>query len=201
MTTAAKNAELADVLSSLRKLVEDEPGALDENHSVHEVLDDIDETLQDKLVLGPSLRVEADHSESLEQKITKLERLIANTEEQWEPDGDEASEYAGYYTDDLAPEQVADTSEPIETIEEPDDTSVAIPDVSIGEPEGSNAPEAEDADTLPKTAIDEAALEEMVAALIRKELRGALGEKITKNIRKMVRREIHDAIHSAGLTD
>lgn len=38
--------------------------------------------------------------------------------------------------------------------------------------------------------LDELALREMVAELVREELRGELGERMTSNIRKLVRREI-----------
>lgn len=38
--------------------------------------------------------------------------------------------------------------------------------------------------------LDELALREMVAEIIREELRGELGERVTSNIRKLVRREI-----------
>lgn len=42
--------------------------------------------------------------------------------------------------------------------------------------------------------IDEVLLREMVAQLIREELRGVLGERITQNVRKLVRREIQRAL-------
>lgn len=39
--------------------------------------------------------------------------------------------------------------------------------------------------------IDEQILRELVGDIVRKELQGALGERITRNVRKLVRREIH----------
>lgn len=45
-----------------------------------------------------------------------------------------------------------------------------------------------------ETLIDEEALREMVAEIVRQELQGALGERITRNVRKLVRREIHRAL-------
>ncbi|WP_373352943.1 hypothetical protein [Pseudoroseicyclus sp. CXY001] len=42
--------------------------------------------------------------------------------------------------------------------------------------------------------IDEAALRELVTKIIREELQGALGERITRNVRKLVRREIYRAL-------
>lgn len=44
--------------------------------------------------------------------------------------------------------------------------------------------------------LDEEALREMVADIVRQELQGALGERITRNVRKLVRREIHRALTS-----
>ncbi|NDR59137.1 hypothetical protein [Aliiruegeria sabulilitoris] len=44
--------------------------------------------------------------------------------------------------------------------------------------------------------LDEDALREMVTEMLHKELRGALGERITRNVRKLVRREIHRALAS-----
>ncbi|NBR88602.1 MAG: hypothetical protein EBS68_01615, partial [Rhodobacteraceae bacterium] len=72
------------------------------------------------------------------------------------------------------------------------------------EPAGSElyaaSTEAHDADDsiedilADEAVIDEAALREMVAEIVRQELMGALGERITRNVRKLVRREIHRAL-------
>ncbi len=45
-----------------------------------------------------------------------------------------------------------------------------------------------------ESVIDEAMLRELVADIVRQELMGALGERITRNVRKLVRREIHRAM-------
>ncbi|MDV4146013.1 hypothetical protein [Shimia sp. FJ5] len=42
--------------------------------------------------------------------------------------------------------------------------------------------------------LDDAVLRDMVADIVRQELQGALGERITRNVRKLVRREIHRAL-------
>ncbi|AML51578.1 hypothetical protein [Falsihalocynthiibacter arcticus] len=44
--------------------------------------------------------------------------------------------------------------------------------------------------------IDEDALRDLVSEIVRQELQGALGERITRNVRKLVRREIHRIISS-----
>ncbi|PIE16101.1 MAG: hypothetical protein CSA68_03635 [Rhodobacterales bacterium] len=44
---------------------------------------------------------------------------------------------------------------------------------------------------LEEDIIDEEALRDMVSEIVRQELQGALGERITRNVRKLVRREIN----------
>ncbi|EAR50168.1 hypothetical protein OG2516_15809 [Oceanicola granulosus HTCC2516] len=44
--------------------------------------------------------------------------------------------------------------------------------------------------------LDEEALREMVSSIVREELQGVLGERITRNVRKLVRREIHRILNS-----
>ena len=46
-------------------------------------------------------------------------------------------------------------------------------------------------DDTPALEIDEETLRQMVVDIVRQELQGALGERITRNVRKLVRREIH----------
>ena len=47
-----------------------------------------------------------------------------------------------------------------------------------------------------ETSLDEDALREMVRDIVHQELRGALGERITRNVRKLVRREIYRVLSS-----
>lgn len=47
--------------------------------------------------------------------------------------------------------------------------------------------------------LDEDALRDMVGEIVRSELQGALGERITRNVRKLVRREIHRALTTQDL--
>jgi len=47
--------------------------------------------------------------------------------------------------------------------------------------------------------LDEESLRDMVAEIVRQELQGALGERITRNVRKLVRREIHRALATQDL--
>jgi hypothetical protein len=54
---------------------------------------------------------------------------------------------------------------------------------------GTSAP-TDEADAPATTILDEETLRRIVAEVVREELQGALGERITRNIRKLVRREI-----------
>jgi len=55
--------------------------------------------------------------------------------------------------------------------------------------EVADSPLAEDLDT-----VDEEALRDLIAQVVREELQGVLGQRITRNVRKMVRREIRLAL-------
>ncbi|MFP4238527.1 hypothetical protein [Rhodosalinus sp.] len=102
---------------------------------------------------------------SLENKIAELEAMIG-MHGGWEADeGDEPPFTA--------------TSGP----EAEDDESAAHPG------------ERSDAASEPETAVlDEEMLRDLVAGIVRQELQGELGERITRNVRKLVRREIHRAL-------
>ena len=51
----------------------------------------------------------------------------------------------------------------------------------------------------PQAAIDEALLRQIVTEVVRQELQGTLGERITRNVRKLVRREIYRVLDSERL--
>jgi hypothetical protein len=77
--------------------------------------------------------------------------------------------------------------------------------VPLPEPEPVMTAQQGDAQTLvdkdgnPLTVLDEDALHEIVRALIREELQGVLGERITRNVRKLVRAEINRALTARSL--
>lgn len=70
----------------------------------------------------------------------------------------------------------------------------------LGEETGTEADgnDADDRDGFnlysEETTIDEEALRELVSELVRQELQGVLGERITRNVRRLVRREIERAL-------
>lgn len=129
-------------------------------------------------------------------KIAALETAVSKIAADWEPDGDvrdalAASDVAAMaWEDDVeldargAPfaAQTPDVEEAVD-IEEP----VVAPVQAAAAPSGS-AFGTED------QLMDEEALRDLVGEIVRAELQGALGERITRNVRKLVRREIHRAL-------
>ena len=105
--------------------------------------------------------------------------------------------------EDVAESADASVAEDVATELEPDETPQVIERVApqILRAESIRSPRlqvAEDEDPLfdaiAVPEFDEEALRIMVAQLIREELRGVLGERITHNVRKLVRREIQRAL-------
>jgi hypothetical protein len=118
---------------------------------------------------------------SLSAKIAALEATIAETKDQWEPDGEVGDDYAGTRVDAIAWQ---DHDPKPQTPPTPE----TQPDTAEAETETVGAVAADE------SFLDEESLRELVADIVREELQGALGERITRNVRKLVRREIHRAL-------
>jgi len=171
MSGSTEQKAADELLSSLKRIVSEEPS---QNEGA-------------KLVLTPSQRVGLDPkpraprplvlSHSLEAKVTQLEKIIARTDDEWEPDGDDDSDYAGGVTATLDWELVADAArdEFDKTVSQVIDEPVTRTDVE---------PLNEEVD----------ALREIVVKIVREELKGHMSEKITAKIRQMVQREIKAAL-------
>lgn len=139
----------------------------------------------------------------LESKIEALEAAIAKTKDQWEPDGDVGDDYAGTHVETIQWEdheddqdsELADRAESQEIDVEPERVEQAVGsfDDAPAEADGFDE-EALDVLASEESYLDEESLRELVADIVREELQGALGERITRNVRKLVRREIHRAL-------
>ncbi|SHF27159.1 hypothetical protein SAMN05444279_12457 [Ruegeria intermedia] len=137
---------------------------------------------------------------SLSAKIEALEAAIARTEDQWEPDGDSGDEYAGTRTRRIhwdveagggattAAEAGRDESL---QVQQPQGAAQFVRD------RGADEPVATDAQATATMEVEE--LKALIAQVVREELQGALGERITRNIRKLVRREINRALDAREL--
>jgi hypothetical protein len=150
---------------------------------------------------------------TLEHRIAELERAVSSDGDSWEPDGSET-------TDEETPKSFVFAHEPRETTGDyeedlenlvDEDTLVLGASQSTPSPEervsamlngdleppapmdarpSRHAPIMND-DGMHEADIDDEALRELISHLVRAELQGELGEKITRNVRKLVRREIH----------
>ncbi|MGC1496588.1 MAG: hypothetical protein WA790_12335 [Sulfitobacter sp.] len=145
---------------------------------------------------------------SLSAKIEALETAIGNISDTWEPDDTGGDDYSGTDApamaweddvmrdamgtplDDVADKQVEKNADEIFSASEPSAESTQAQDPV----EDDSFAFASD-DQL----IDEEALRDLVSDIVRSELQGALGERITRNVRKLVRREIHRALTAQDL--
>ncbi|RMH43209.1 MAG: hypothetical protein D6688_09335, partial [Alphaproteobacteria bacterium] len=109
---------------------------------------------------------------------------------------------------ELAPESPPEAAEAGLDTGTTDDGPVAAPeDAGEATDDVAEVEYVADADRFARRddemVIDEEALREIIAEIVREELQGALGERITRNIRKLARREIHRAMtmRELGLED
>lgn len=133
---------------------------------------------------------ELSSSASLGAKIAALETVIGRTDDQWEPDDTGDSDYSGTDAPSLSWEDAEAVVE--ETVAE---APQEIPEAIIEQ----EPVQAEDIFGAPEDILDEDALRDLVSDIVREELQGALGERITRNVRKLVRREIHRALAAQEL--
>ena len=154
---------------------------------------------------GPKAEAADDLAGSLSAKIEALEAAIARTEDQWEPDGNSDDAYSGTQVNPLSWDGaggfVAGSEQLDDQIDETEDESFSATFVRSSQASHTERaePEADDPDDLNVPTLDEDALRELVADVVRQELQGVLGERITRNLRKLVRREIHRALSAQNL--
>ena len=115
----------------------------------------------------------------LEDTIAELEATIGQQDGEWEPDGSD-------FEEDADAEEVM--SEPVQDWI---DGSAKDLDIEAAAEVSDAADEDPDLFGGSESVIDEETLRDMVSDIVRQELQGALGERITRNVRKLVRREIN----------
>ena len=131
----------------------------------------------------------APEGESLKDRIEQLEAAVSSQDGEWEEENEESVETLQW--EDHGDEGASD-----ENMSAPEAFAEQHHDFDAAD-EADKITEAEDEyDFLAgdETLLDEDTLREMVADIVRQELQGALGERITRNVRKLVRREIHRAL-------
>ncbi len=130
---------------------------------------------------------------SLEATIAELEAAVTAQSDDWEPDEGESFDQSAWAMsafpmtqDDSQPEPVV---EPDLTAKETDAQDLTPPAEDVESNENQMALDLQG-------GIDEDALRALVLEIVQDELGGALGERITRNVRKLVRREINRALTS-----
>jgi len=158
---------------------------------------------------------EEDRAAELTAKIAQLETAIGNIAEEWEPDGSTPDANAGTEPPAMAWEDEAETREVVASEEPAREEPTPEPAPSRGATvsefsrvqgafashAGHREPEEERSLDLggEEQILDEEMLRDLVSEIVRQELQGALGERITRNVRKLVRREIHRALTAQDL--
>ena len=258
MSDPLTNVEIDDVLSSIRRLVSEQPDraqtsgpgkliltpALRVNASdakaeeTADVSDPRHPAPEDRSFDGGendaptdpassrgwTAQVSASDTQTLEQRIAELEQAVAATAEEWEPDGTEPE--AGSLPPDMPPVfgAAASPDRPWSGIDRPEThrpetrdaegsdnettRSGSIPRDGVASRTGpqddqGGADDGEPASVFDtesdETVLDEEMLRDLVAEFVREELQGALGERITRNVRKLVRAEIQRALAARDL--
>ncbi|MBN2906346.1 MAG: hypothetical protein JXJ18_06540 [Rhodobacteraceae bacterium] len=148
---------------------------------------------------APDPETDEEDDGSLEQRIAKLEAAVAGCDDDWEPDGSEGSQSPETWT--------LGTVRP----PEPDGPGAVKPaDASSSEAETKADMQGPDAvaqdevaaecEESEETAIlDEHMLRDLISDIVREELQGPLGERISRNVRKLVQREINRALAKRDL--
>lgn len=213
MSDPVTNVEIEDVLSSIRRLVADDDRTSGEEHSSTDHAPDRagDADLDGPLVLTPSLRVEQedapvdDDSFAVARRVARLEAAVTVQKEEFEPDGSEDEPMFEWSAHELDMPMFHSRERVARELDTASDTTGALqpmdPDTSGAPDDPADIDMTEDEPTLEEifgtTGMPtEDLLRDLVAEVLRDELAGALGERITRNVRKLVRREIHRILDS-----
>ena len=206
------NANVKLVLTPDFRIVDGTPAQEETICEAPEIENETVDSMPAKSVDGED-SIEDIRHETLESRIAELESTLGEQPGNWEPDGSGFSEdldaeqmiggQAQDWVDEIA-QETADAEREFEAARkshqpefeiDTDHVYTPVPDATPSESDG-NTSEFDDiednTDFLENDAfLDEDLLREMVSEIVRKELQGALGERITRNVRKLVRREIN----------
>ncbi len=217
MTKHRSDAE--DVLISVRQIVSQELRKADTAAPAAGTLE--------RLLLTPALRVDKVESlpkrpisrqfatrprrepSALELRIAELERAVSGRKDEFEPDGSELEDLETptsfvFRHNPVAEEAVSPALTPLASaVDEAAEDMLGVPEIPAGgemiDPATGPRNDVDSVRVFDSAEIDEEHLREIVAEMVRAELKGALGERITRNVRKLVRREIHQALLTRDL--
>jgi cell pole-organizing protein PopZ len=187
MSDAVNEVESLDVMSSVRRKVS--TGKTNGRNGSAGV---------DKLVLTASLRVDGSTASTANTEQPVLAEVTDSVEaanDQPNHEDDTTAE-AQMSTPEADPE-IVDADLPTDDSPVDKDMAGEILDDTIAD---RDILTAEPAGFAPGMMMDEDTLRDMISDIVRQELQGDLGEKITRNVRKLVRREIHRTMVSNELS-
>lgn len=204
MSDTARTDEIDDVVSSVRKLV-----SHSEKNAPRVRVPRPRDSKADRFVLTPALRVSDPQLESdaddarenllvlepatradragLEETIAELEAAVTAQPDEWEADEGENLDAAAWAASAFQLHAVSDAAEDAALSKE-DTPDTPVPDDMPLQGSASG--------TLP---VDDDALRAIVVAILREELSGDMGERMTRNVRKLVRREINRVLVSRDM--
>jgi len=176
----------------------------------------VDEGAGDNLHAEESLAEEAQVEDTQEAQTSDLHDWVDEEEHAFDLDAqddqpadvdeqDEVEEETFVFQPEVEPEEVEaedDMAEEAEIVSDAEETLVeetvfaSAAAASVVEETDAHDVDEEEVDLadFDESVIDEDALRDLVAEIVREELTGDLGERITRNVRKLVRREIHRAL-------
>lgn len=228
MSERMSNADIEDVLSSIRRLVSDD---LRPGHA--SAPPPLARSAVPRLVLTQALRVSPDPApaprrpepagagDTLAERLAELELLMAGQAPQFE---DEIAPPATMPSDGLLRDRAGPGAPPVLAEVEAADVPEQAAEPLAGSEEGDEAPYV-DADTAtnvePQTPGPEAAegqpaeapeswaeplllqdedvLRALIRDVLREELQGVMGERVTRNLRKLIRAEVARALTARGI--
>lgn len=187
MTNMARSNEIDALVSSVRNLVSNrDADSLPKSHDAG------------RLVLTPALRVDLPAEAAavdlpLPEPAEDAQAILANAEDSVAPpaDGHEADDDETVENDIWAAGTFHTSQNKNDDLTQPIVADDASSEVSAPAPT-----QAQDIASL----IDQAALRDMIVAVVQEELGGEMGERITHNVRKLVRREINRLIAAQELS-
>jgi len=215
MSDRMSNVEIEDVLSSIRRLVSEDLRGAPAAEPVRPPVP--------RLVLTPALRVDTPVApepqaepevvtpvgrEALVARLAELEAILDAQDQSFEDEAGESLDMP------VAVARLAEAADAPFIAEAP-----FIDDSDEGtEPAIEPAPEVEEAfawtepvepvgedEVLPATSeepfagLDAATLRELIRDVLREELQGEIGERVTRNLRKMIRTEVSRALTARGV--
>jgi len=137
--------------------------------------------------------------------LASIRRILVNTQDGPAGPGEDPAVEPLILTADLrvdagndtSPERNGDDGDGPGVTGDPDDeTQPAARTAGANDNAPTDLPGGQAASALENTVVDEEFLRDIVSEIVREELQGELGERITRNVRKLVRREIHRAMAS-----